>query len=293
MYYNYKQSMHESALLIQKLKQDAPDENDFGFYESLFDRDHLQVSILGFSLGGLRALASFILQPDQYHACIVFNSGVSLFKVNPGRINIDKGEWDKFVDELSDAAEKPPDGMRPEDSDFWRTFKKVFLGTHSQQVSKKLKNNSEKLLFILSGADSTVPTDIFELEVKGHGLTVFRVAGVGHIPTLDPKWSVWIDRVSELIIGFVGQTRQDLWSWQDIVSEIASALKNRDNAIRLMETDAGTPQLEELLKQVEPGKKREDLINSYYAGMAYYPRFSDVLKEVVKSFDRANETKRS
>lgn len=304
MYYNYKQSMRESALLIGKLRQTAPDENDFGFYERLFD-PKLQVSILGFSLGGLRALASFILEPEEYHACIVFNSGVKLSKLNTELIHISKADWDKFVTTLRSAARKYSDGARPEKSakkargrgsapSFWDAFKMVFLGTDSDELRDRLKQHSKKLLLILSGADSTVPTDISELEVQGHGLNVFRVAGVGHVPTLDAKWSFWIDRVSELIAGFIGQAGQDLWSRQGIVKAIELALKDRNHAIRLMkkaELDAGRPQLGELLKHVEPGK-RADVINSYYAAMAYYPRFRDVLKEVVKSFERTNEAKR-
>lgn len=294
MYYNYKQSMHESALLIKKLKGKARDENDFGFYKSLFDPD-LQVSILGFSLGGLRALASFILQPDEYHACIVFNSGVSLSKVNTERINIDKGDWDKFVEKLHRDAKKQPDLAAPEDSKIWGAFKTVFLGSDSYELKYSLREHSKRLLFILSGADSTVPADISELEVPGHGLNVFRVGGVGHIPTLDDKWSFWIDRVSELIIGFIGQAEQDLWSRQGIIKEFELALKDRKYAKRLMEKAERvkrSPQLEELLKNVEQGKKRADVINAYYAGMAYYPRFLDVLNEVVKSFDRTNEARR-
>jgi hypothetical protein len=287
MYYNYKQSMHESGLLIRKLKGEARDENDFGFYENLFDRD-LQVSILGFSLGGLRALASLILQPADYHACIVFNSGVSLDKVNTKRINIDNGAWLTFVEDLHTAAKTPPDSARSEDSDIWRTFEEVYLGSHSFPLKNSLRKHCDQLLFILSGADSTVPPDISELEMKGHGLNVFRVGGVDHIPTLDPKWSFWIDRVSELIVGFIGQAAQKPWSWQDIVSEIALALRDPEYAIRHTQDGAETPQLGDLLKEVEPDKRKE-VTNAYYAGMAYFPRFRDILKEVVKW--RAKKTK--
>jgi hypothetical protein len=291
MYYNYKQSMLESKLLIQKLRHEAWDPNDFGFYENLFDKN-LQVSILGFSLGGLRALASFILEPDDYHSCIVFNSGVDLFKLNTELIHISKAEWDIFVSKLHTDTRKQPAGLQPEDSDFWDAFKMVFLGEDPEGTRNALKKHSERLLFILSGADPTVPSEkIKNLEVEGHGLNVFRVGGVGHIPTLDPKWSFWIDRVSELIVGFI-QARQDLWSRQGVVSAIASGLKDPDTAIGLLKTEPDTkmPQLEDILTRVEPDKHAE-VIESYYAAMAYYPDFRDVLNEVVKLFER-NEAKR-
>jgi hypothetical protein len=293
MYYNYKQSMLESKLLIQKLRHKAGDPNDFGFYESLFDKD-LQVSILGFSLGGLRALASFILEPHEYHSCTVFNSGVNLFELNTELIHIDKAEWLNFVTKLHSYTKKQPEGAQPEDGDFWDAFKMVFLGADPPGMSTTLMKHSERLLFILSGADPTVPSEkISSLEVAGHGLNIFRIGGVGHIPTLDPKWSFWIDRVSELIVGFI-EAGQDLWSREGVISAIASGLKNPDAAIGLLltEPDAGTPQLEDLLKHVEQGQHAE-VIESYYAAMAYYPHFPDVLKEVVKSLERTNKTKRS
>lgn len=291
MYYNYKQSMLESKLLIQKLRHRAKDPNDFGFYD-LFDRD-LQVSILGFSLGGLRALASFVLEPEEYHNCILFNSGVDLSQLNTELIDISNAEWNKFVTELHGAAKKQPEGARPGDSDFWRAFQMVFFNADQIELRNTLKQHSKRLLLILSGADPTVPSDISHLEVKGHGLNVFRVGGVGHIPTLDPQWSFWIDRVSRLIVGFI-QAGQDLWSRQEIVKTIASALKNSEEAIRFMKTksDAETPQLEDLLNYVEPDKHAE-VTKAYYAAMAYYPRFQVVLKEVVKSFARQEETKGS
>jgi hypothetical protein len=289
MYYNYKQSMHETALLIRKLKGKARDENDLAFYESLFDPD-LQVSILGFSLGGLRALASLILQPDDYYACIVFNSGGSLDRVNTKRININNRAWVRFVKDLHTASKKPPEGAGLEDSEIWRAFEQVYLGSHSFPLKNSLRDHCDQLLFILSGADSTVPPDVSQLEVEGHGLNVFRVGGVDHIPTLDPKWSFWLDRVSEVIVGFIGQAGQKRWSAHGIVSEIASALKDPSYAIPFAEPDAKSPPLEDFLNEVEPSK-REDVIRAYYAGMAYYPRFRDVLKKVAKSFEHAKKAK--
>jgi hypothetical protein len=291
MYYNYKQSMHETALLIRKLKGEARDKNDLAFYESLFDPDHLQISILGFSLGGLRALASLILQPQDYHACIVFNSGGSLDRVNPERIDIDNADWRRFVKNLRTATKKPPDV----DNEIWRAFKQVYLGLHGGKRSSPLKNSlrehCDQLLFILSGADSTVPPDISQLEVEGHGLNVFRVGGVDHIPTLDPKWSFWLDQVSELIVGFIGQAGQDRWPEGGIVDEIASALKDPSYATRFAKSDAKSPHLKDFLNEVE-ASKRATVIKAYYAGMAYYPRFSDVLKRVARSFERAKKPKR-
>lgn len=292
MYYNYKQSVLESKLLIRKLRQEktARDKNDLGFYESLFDRD-LQVSILGFSLGGLRALASFILDPKEYHTCIVFNSGVNLFKLNTELIDISNDAWLAFAHKLHELAKKPPRGARGGHSALWEAFNWVFLGSEPTKLSTRLMKHSERLLFILSGADPTLRSEkISILEVEGHGLNVFRIGGVGHIPTLDPKWTFWFDRVSELMVGFI-RAPTDLWSRQGIVAAIKSALKDPDDASRLLNAKVSKiPQLRDFLKHVKPAK-RPEMIDSYYAAMAYYPRFRDVLKRVVKSVKRAKKRK--
>jgi len=286
MYYNYMQSIRESNLLIRKLRQKTIDESDLGFYKSLFD-PKLKISILGFSLGGLRALASFVHEPRQYHTCIVFNSGVALSMLNTELIRISKEAWNEFVTRLHDAAKRHSTKIPARQRAYWDTFNMVFLGTDPFELRNKLKQHSEKLFLILSGADSTVPPDISALEVEGHGLNVFRIAGVGHIPTVDPKWSFWIDRVSELIVGFVGQAGRQLWSRQGIVSALAAALGSSERAVSLLQADdeeSTSPQLGDFLKNIERNQ-RDEATEAYYASMAFYPRFRDVLREVAKSFE--------
>jgi predicted esterase len=125
IYYNYKQSMLESELLIRKLRHQQVDNDDLNFYESLFDPG-LRISILGFSLGGLRALASFVQEPTKYHTCIIFNSGVEPSLLNTEFLNISKVEWKSFSEKLYQEVQ----GRRAElgMESYWEYFSGVFLG---------------------------------------------------------------------------------------------------------------------------------------------------------------------
>lgn len=280
IYYNYKQSMLESELLIQKLRQERVDSEDFDFYESLFD-PNLRISILGFSLGGLRALASFAQEPAKYHTCIVFNSGVELSLLKTEFLNISKREWKEFLDELYKEVQSRKAELIMEG--YWEYFSGVFLGALTPWLREGLKDNSQKLLFILSGGDQIVPSDKSNLEVEGHGLTVLKIAGVGHIPTMDPQWSPWLNRIAEVIFNFVSQTGRGIWSHHDIVSEFAKLLEGIPYLETLHRSDEefGTTQLSELLKCMSD-EKHGAALKLYYASMAYYPRFRELLNAVVR-----------
>ncbi len=280
VYYNYKQSMLESELLIQKLRHQRTTDDDYSFYETLFD-PNLRISILGFSLGGLRALASFVQEPAKYHTCIVFNSGVELALLNTEFLGITKPQWKEFLDKLNQEVEENTPELEKEG--YWRFFSGIFMGGLSFVLKEKLRKNSHKLLFILSGGDEIVPPKIANLEVAGHGLTVFKIAGVGHVPTIDPQWSPWLNRIADVIFSFVSQTGQEVLSHQDIVAEFAKVLKGTSyyDTLQRSEEEFGTDELQQLLKCLSD-ERRIAALRLYYASMAYYPRFRELLNDVVK-----------
>ena len=280
IYYNYRQSMIESELLIQKLRHQSVNAEDLDFYQSLFDPG-LRISILGFSLGGLRALASFVQEPTKYHTCIVFNSGVELSLLNTEFLNISKTEWQSFLNRLYNEVQDN-DSQLSADC-YWQYFSGVFLGGLPPWLKERLRKHSHKLLFILSGGDEIVPSKIGNLEVAGHGLTVFKIAGVGHVPTMDPQWSPWLSRTADVIFNFVRQTGREVWSHQDIVGEFSKVLEGTAYAETLTrcEDEFGTTQLIELLSSV-PEENRHTVMELFYASMAYYPRFRELLNAVVK-----------
>ncbi len=290
IYYNCKQSVREGSLLLRKLRQKGrSDPDDLGFYQALFDR-RLRISILGFSLGGLRALASFYADPSSYHTCVVFNSGVALEFLHTEPLKIKQEVWQTFLNGLNTAIDKERARQKLNDK-YFRQFDTVFLGSHHNSLKKVLKENSQKLLFIVSGADPIVPDELKDIEVEGHGLTVLKIAGVGHIPTLDPQWSPWMNRVSEFIIRFVSSAGRRVWSHQEITDAATDILKGTKywNNLKMEERSDrfGTGDLQTLLDQLDV-KRRADLLRIFYASTAYYPNFRDVLNVVANNKEKAH-----
>jgi hypothetical protein len=288
LFHNYKQSMLDSDLLIRKLRNEAPDDKDFGFYKSLF-APNPRISILGFSLGGLRALASFMHDPAKYHTCIIFNSGVQLRLLNTSFLKIKKTVWDKFVSKLQLQEQQ----LRPQlaHDPYWERFAEVYLGNSHKLLEDKLLELSHRLLFILSGGDQIVPPDhLKDIETEGHGLTSLKIAGVGHVPTADPRWTYWMDRVAEFIIRFV-RSKQDVWSGQNIIDEVANLLAGSAYLATLNKsaTDFGLADLQQLLDGI-PSEHHSSLLRLFYASIAYYPSFREVLNGVFKQYEAAEKT---
>lgn len=280
MYYNYKQSMLDSDLLLQKLRGTKTDEVDCGFYEAIFDR-RLRISTIGFSLGGLRALASFHYEPSHYHTCIVFNSGVQLSLLNTKPLGIENADWDNFVAKLHKEVRQQRRSLRSEQ--LLESFDDVYLGKDPFWLKERLREHSQKLLFILSGGDPIVPPNVNPIEVEGHGLTVLKIAGVGHIPTMDPQWSPWLGRVSDFIARFVTQASREVWFHQDIIDETRKILAESQyfRTLQPSEQDFQSDDLRRLLDSLSP-QNRPGFLRLFYASMAYYPRFREVLNAIIK-----------
>jgi len=286
LFHNYKQSMMDSDLLIKKLCNTDPDDKDFQFYRSLFTPNP-RISILGFSLGGLRALSSFLHAPEKYHTCIIFNSGVQLRLLDTSFLKIEKEEWEEFNGKLEDQEEKNLSELGKDP--YWQHFSQVYLGNAHTNYIKNLAKFSPRLLFILSGGDQIVhPDHLKNIEKEGHGLTSLKIAGVGHIPTTDPKWTYWMDRVAEFIIRF-DRAKQNVWSGQEIITEVTALLGGTPYLQLLNKSDAdfGSADLQQLLDNI-PTDRHSLLLKLFYASIAYYPNFREVLNGVVKHRSGSN-----
>lgn len=108
---------------------------------------------------------------------------------------------------------------------------------------------------------------------------------------MDPQWSPWINRIADVIFNFVSQTGQEVLSHQDIVGEFANVLKGTSyyDSLQLAQEEFGTNQLRELLTCLND-KQRAVALKLYYASMAYYPRFREMLNDVVKWKKRERRT---
>lgn len=175
-------------------------------------KDHPQVSLLGYSLGGLRALTDYAFDREQrpdtplFSACVSFNSGGCIAPHSrPGWV--EETEWANIVEALDsdiDTGDGPLSGISSAYTglhDFAEQYMLVhrrvltsrdhpMQGEESATTQKRIANRG--LFFILGGQDNLFPlesvTDRFKAE---GGVTIFHLAGVGHIYSTDTQWQRW------------------------------------------------------------------------------------------------------
>ena len=261
LFYNYKRSIHEIEALVKLLRQSKEEEaalevnktstdEDFRFYSKLFeDGDNLKISLLGFSLGGLRVLGAFfteaikqeenmeqnIASKEIYHSCIVINSGIDLLNIKTKPLKIEPEEWKKIMYDLK-LNLKDPEFQKGENKRIFDIFKPMVYDANNDEdddegyeakgkLVKLLADRHHKFLSISSGGDSIVDRDpLRELEEKGKGINRMIIANLDHIPALDPNWQAWYPRVSEMITNFLRDCNEQYWSDQDLTDGIYSLI---------------------------------------------------------------------
>ena len=188
-------------------------------------RPPINISLVGYSLGGLRALTEFLR--DRYEAsqskrdplftaCVSLNSGGSLADLaNPPWV--DPSNWKRMIDELLQqrlAGRHEPrfNGIskdeRIEAEQHFAFLEDVFLGQAiSINVLDQLDSSAGKnLLFITGGGDDLVPLEALSRLAPSGGLNLFQVAGMGHLFPYDPAWSQWKKVVFDVMLMFLETT---------------------------------------------------------------------------------------
>lgn len=182
-------------------------DDDKHFYELFFGDRDTEISVLGYSLGGLKALACFKYKPDFLKTCVLLNSGGSLRNLKLGPPVMENTKWqDKVVEPLHKERGGRPIKDEHQYFSSWR---------HSQIVSSVLfeekqilddpecDHNVGKLIIVAGGKDKLVePESIKRLESKAHGLNILQVADLGHFIGDDPQFNRWYSRITNMLIDF-------------------------------------------------------------------------------------------
>jgi len=166
-----------------------------------FTRAHFdvgtEVSVLGFSVGGLVALQSFLNQPHKYHSCILINSGASFQDMNASQVF--RQHWrslQRAIIEKSRGLTGLPDN-----------FAAVFLGHEKVMLLQQLEKYKNKLLLIIGGSDAIFNmSNLLNIVPRETGLAVFQIPGLGHfinIPKLGGDiWTGWSRFTANMILSF-------------------------------------------------------------------------------------------
>ncbi len=239
LYVNFLQTLNEFILfksfLSHKFREDNI-ENLSGyyeltkenrhFYEQHLDQKNLKISLLGYSLGGLKALTCFRHNSKHINSCILLNSGATVDKINlKGFIN--ESHWksviesivqDKYPSETLDQLIKqglyPPIPKKYEKRT-QKTLKEIIEDENFYDIRNVLReadpfNDAEKeilgrkLVLVIGGLDKIIPpAAIQRLEPKGHGLNILQISELGHFLANDQAFNRWYPRIINLLADFL------------------------------------------------------------------------------------------
>lgn len=292
-FFNFKRSIMEFESLVERIKN--PDKEDHGFFESYFVREP-QITLFGFSLGGLRALGSFLKHPKRYHSCITFNTSVNLKQVDTKDLNLDPTVWKATFDDLKEMVRRPFFAGHQENY-LLDVFSWLYLGDDIEKLTTKLTDNSSTFLSIQSGADTLAKESTAmsgNIIDPNHGLNRLVVAGVGHVPTMDFRWDNWLSKVGENIVHFINGCKEVHWAHKNLETDIQKLIKEtpffryletfetKEERTSLREMNFSFEKFEELKGQLESEDAVKSFTELYYVSKAFYPKFSELLEKITR-----------
>ena len=303
-YYNFEKSINELQGLIRSIF--AVNNRDYGFFRSLFDTENLKITLFGFSLGGLKALSSFlILKPQfpQIHSCVTWNSGPGLDETNVEFININRVQWSKTLKAVKNGIDKLLVNSDPLRKEYLRICKWIYFSEKLDEedeeddfedLREKLGKLSTNYLSIQSASDKIVSVRSFDRILPSTGLHRLIVPGVDHIPGEDIKWGNWVSKICENIIHFIKGCGEDHFNRLTLEKEIADLIGNTQffeeiqNNTNLNSMDFSIIHLNSLISEikneaVENSEKRAQRLEElYYVSKAFYPKFPELLKRLIR-----------
>jgi hypothetical protein len=199
LFARYEQFGQELRCLLDHLKgRDCKDQTGAcEFYRELIS-PNARVSLLGYSLGAAMALCSFLNNVDEWNLCFLLNGAINLRDINPGKM-FDKNAWQNFVGELTEDCRKRLTTGASTD----RLFDEVFLGQFIGETPKRLREQSQRVLFLFGGRDEMIGYESLErISPELWGLGMIVIPGINHFLAIDEEWKRWIDLVVDLIVSY-------------------------------------------------------------------------------------------
>ena len=308
------------------------------FYKKHFWRDENQpvqteIILLGYSLGGLKALSYFIKSPDDFRCCITLNSGPNLFRANTKALKVDRKKWWKILEELQKEVTDYEAGIineweksEPENIEDVSALRKIFSALYFKDKKKDITDaiiNEEhdiisRYLAINSGADRIVSKEqMNQIAPKGKHIHQLIVAGVDHSLTMDEKWHDVLPQVEDDILRFINSCIHRHYKKQEIIKAMLDILNEADdfkthkknyfsyNVVH--EKSFDNEHFYRLIGQIgiaqEKGKyskkdlagkdQVEQFIQLYYSSKGFFINFSELYNEMLKTAKKKKEKRRS
>ncbi len=179
------------------------------------------ISLLGYSLGGLRALTEFLFdrrrardahRPPLFSGCVPVCSGGSLADLSAPRW-IDETKWKAMLDNLvlGDSGryiEAARDNFPHEQefaSAYFQTLKDIFLGNAQtmRSLGSQAVGAARSMFFVLGGADTLVPPNAIQRINPEGGVNILQVSGMGHLFSFDLAWNRTKGLICDVLTQFI------------------------------------------------------------------------------------------
>ena len=181
--------------------------------------DSPSISVLGYSLGGLRAITEFLFdrrlalktgRPPLFSGCVAICSGGSLADLAPP-FWINQAKWKEMInnlvvgnsDQLLKSARKSFPSEERFAQDYFQTLRDIFLGNAQSMraLEKDATTTGRAMMFLLGGADTLVPPNSIQRINPEGGVNIVQVSGLGHMFQFDLAWNT----TKKLICGVIAQ----------------------------------------------------------------------------------------
>jgi hypothetical protein len=214
----------------------------------------VKISLLGYSLGGLRALTEYLFDRHDakvrkrepiFTACVAVNSGGALTDL-PHPPWVDSQRWRSMIEDLlgqrfaEDRSQKTlkvvPKDQHTQAGRYFTFLNDVFLGQAAslnflgETAAREAANG---MLFVVGGGDNLVPLRSIQRFAPVGGVTIFQVAGMGHLFPYDPAWLLWKGVELDVVAKFLGNTARSRAARSDYDS-LAGLISFLDHKLSLL-----------------------------------------------------------
>lgn len=308
---SYLRTYFELNYLVQLIRGDEVDHRNNHFYQQLIQNKNCDISLFGYSLGGLKVLGYFMndfVLPDKintsvkvkeefynnkktkYSSCITFNSGPFLKEANTKSLDIETLNWNKIINKVSSNFDlnqkKHLIENHPEEKDlielneflYYNDF--YFKGDKDRisTINTRIDTIRNNYLAISAGDDPIVKYDQIQKISTSKPINQIIVAEVDHHPTIErSRWHEVLPDVQQNILTFISSCVNGHYNKKSIVEEIFKIIKKLDCFENIMADQKllGAEALVMIRKELEG--KSEDFERYYYASKAFIADFSELL----------------
>lgn len=272
-------------------------EYDQLFYDYLFDRTRRpHVSLLGYSLGGLQVLYTFLKEPELFDHCILVNSGANLKGIRTKPVGIRDNEWDTIVRNAINLRNEIPDSIAAPH----RTILDQVLFNRPfepGEANTTLLKNLGKLLFIAGGADIVSPGEFLARFVDPSqlpadddfsGLNILQIAGLGHPLAKSTVYDRWFPAIVNTIERFLRSPARNAVSYEDVLRHLAGYTIHRIpwdkwvDKVQCVDDIDKTLDVLKVLDRIRPIHRRRaykaEFLRHYLVSKRYFENDSELLR---------------